>query len=263
MAFLSSSSDQNLQLFINTRRFLLLSIILIWGTVGLIFFAIKPQVQNMFALQTNLSKEREKYQNLTRKMQDLNTIEISAEFQQKDKVDEVLPSYKPVLELLFNLNQAMNRSEVQIESLMLRPGEIDSEAAESLIQDKPTTEISRRNPYRSLATELAVVGFDEDVDYFLDLVERIAPFTSIVELTINRSDREDDQPATTATMILNTYYYTQTITTRIDEELPSVDEEELRAFQTIQEFTPSGFEKPEDIQSTNVEDLFGIRGFEF
>ena len=266
MPIIDTGSENNIKLFFNTRRHLLLAIILIWAIVALVFFAIKPQVQTLFNLRSNLEVEREQYMDLSRKIQDLQNIRISDQFQQKEKVDEVLPSHKPVMELLFNLNQAMKESNVGITSLHISPGEIATESAEISLLDtapKDTAAQRRQQRYSALRMELTVSGTEERVDQFLQLAERIAPFTSIVELEINtRTDREG-VTRTEAEMLLNTYYYTQTIVTRVDDQLPSIGEKELKAFETIQQFMPPGFQKPTAIESADLEDLFGIRGFEF
>ena len=107
-------SDQNFKLFLNTRRHLLLAIVMIWATVALIFFAIKPQLSPILKLRSNLETERKQYLELTKKIQDLNNIKVSDQFLKKDKVDEVLPSHKPISELLFNLYQTMNSSNTNI-----------------------------------------------------------------------------------------------------------------------------------------------------
>jgi len=67
----------------------------------------------------------------------------------------------------------------------------------------------------------------------------------------------------TAELVLNTYYYTGSISTSIEAQLPSVGDEELRVFDTIQKFRPSEFEPPTEIKESDVEDFFGIEGFEF
>lgn len=266
MPIMDTGSENNIKLFFNTRRHLLLAIVLIWSIVALVFFAIKPQVQTLFVLRSNLEIEKEQYMDISRKIQDLQSIRISDQFQQKEKVDEVLPSYKPVMELLFNLNEAMKESNVGITSLLINPGEIATESAEISLLDPTSRDAAtqrRQQRYSALRMELIVSGAEERVDQFLQLVERIAPFTSIVELEINtRTDREG-VTRTEAEMLLHTYYYTQTIVTRIDDQLPSIGEKELKAFETIQQFMPSGFQKPTAIQGADLEDLFGIRGFEF
>ncbi len=265
MPLAETKSDTNLKLFVNTRRYLLYAIVLIWTIAGLSFFVIKPRVESVFELRKDLAHKNDHYQALIRKINELKQIEISQQFQQKEKVDEVLPSHKPVLELLFNLGQAMHETNVFISDLEVSPGEIEEADAETKT-DQPvaakTSTSARQNNYEALSLELIASGRRNNVDNFLELVERISPFTSIIELSIKDiSRRETDGSVTEAQLLLHSYYYTQTISADIEDELPSVETEELKAFATIQKFMPSDFHRPTEIKSSDIEDLFGIEGF--
>lgn len=268
MPLIDNKPENNLKLFINTRRYLLLAIILVWGSIALVMFAIKPQINLVFGYREELVLEKDQYQNLVRKINELKQIEISQQFQQKEKVDEVLPSHKPILELLANLYQAMQKADVSVDTLKINPGEIATESAEAVITQPKTTTTKKgsttKTPkaYNSLKLDLIVNGEQDNIDNFLQLIERISPFTSIVELDIKKTfDKERDLALTEAELLLHTYYYTQTIDSNIGDQLPSVGEKELKAFNTIQEFMPSDFRPATEIESGDLEDLFGVRGF--
>jgi hypothetical protein len=166
----------------------------------------------------------------------------------------------------------MEQSQVTISQLSISPGAIASQSAElNLVapaatrREDTTTKKPTSKRYGSLKMELTVKGETENVDQFLELVERMTPFTSIVELTLSTSQQKKAGSTailTEAEMLLETYYYTQVITTSTSEQLPVVGDRELRVFNTIQEFIPSGFRTPTEIQPSDVEDLFKIQGFE-
>ena len=275
MAILESKQDKNIKLFLNTRKHLLLSILFVWGAVSMLFFAIKPQLETVIEQRETLKKDVTQLEGISRKLNELKQIRLSDQFKQKDKVDEVLPSRKPVLELLTSLHQAMQQANVSVAALKINPGEITDEPSAELIAEggaasKPAAQTTKSKAstkgYSQLQMELKVRGDNDSLDEFLTLIERAAPFTSVVELSIRdtRIGRgETAQTIAEAEMILQTYYYTQTITTNIDDALPAVGEAELRAFNTIQQFIPSDFRKPTQVTSSNIEDLFGITGFEF
>ena len=161
----------------------------------------------------------------------------------------------------------MQRADVTVSALKINPGEIATESAEVIIAEpaKATTKKSvatkEQKAYSALKLDLTVNGEQENVDEFLQLVERISPFTSIVELNIKKTfNQEKDRTVTEAELLLNTYYYTQNITSNISDQLPSVGEKELKAFNTIQQFMPSDFRPSTEIESADLEDLFGIKG---
>ena len=130
MPLLESKNEANLKLFFNTRQKIILAMALIWGALAMIFLAIKPQVVYLFELNDNLEAERQTLAALKRKVQELDQIEFSQQFERKDKVDEVLPSNKPLLELLFNLNQAMIQTKASVTELKISPGKIGEETDE-------------------------------------------------------------------------------------------------------------------------------------
>ncbi len=274
MPLVDTKQNLNLKLLVNSRKKLLLAILLVWATVFMIFFGIKKQIESIFEINHKLDIEKEQFQRVTMKLNELKQIKISDQFKQKEKVDEVLPSHKPVLELLFNIQQIAQSSQASIVSLFINPGKIATESAEldlietqtsSLKKDQPTV-TPRQKKFDSLQMELVVRGTPDQVDSFLNTIERITPFTSIVELSIRDSKSKITDTEITrqeATIVLNTYHYTQVISTSVDSALPTVGEKELRAFNTILDFAPSEYKLPSEIRNANIEDFFNIEGFKF
>lgn len=278
MPILETQEDFNLKLFINTRKHLLLAVALMWGTLALIFFAARPQLQLIFDLKDDLNRSRQDFKDLTRKMTELKQIEISQDFKNKEKVDEILPSSKPLLTLLFNLNQAAQKNKIQVDNLEISPGLIPNKAEEeeSSVEKAKAKDSPSSTDYSQLELALSISGNEQAIDDFLETIEQIAPFSTITELEINNSfdpnnnpNQTDDQQQiqadqqASADLTLHSFYYTGTIRTEIATKLPSVDDEELTVFNTIQKFRPSEFEQPTNIQAGDVEDLFRIEGFDF
>jgi len=277
MPLSDKKKNLNFKILLNSRKSLLLAILLVWATVFMIFFGIKPQIEAVFEINGKLDEEKQQFQKVSIKLNELKQIKISDQFKQKDKVDEVLPSHKPVLELLFNLQQTAQTSQASIVSLLINPGKIATESAELELIQTPATSTRRRGQpaptvapsrkrFDSLQMELVVRGTQEQIDLFIKTIERITPFTSIVELSIRdvrRGQRDEAETRQEATLVLNTYYYTQVISTSIDSILPTVGEKELRAFNTIMDFVPSEYTLPTEIRGANIEDFFNIEGFKF
>jgi Tfp pilus assembly protein PilO len=267
---MKQENDVNLQLFLKNRKFLVLTVILVWLSFGLGFFVIKPQIASIFKSKSELDKNRTQLKKLQQKLVELKQIRLSEEFKKKDKVDEVLPSHKPLLELLANLNQAAKKTSIIFTNFEISPGKVASPGA------KVKRAAETRKGYNALELELSIRGKEEDVDQFLELVEKIAPLTTITELSINRKDydlTEDEvemEVATKATgnnltvssadMVMSTYYYTRTVTTTLSKKLPSVGEEEIKIFETIQKFRPSNFEPQTKLEKSELEDIFGVEG---
>lgn len=287
MLSLDSVQKINLKLLLNVRRYFLLAAALMIGSVALIGLAIKPQVESILAINKEINQERQYFEDLTQKLNELKHIEFSAQFEQKDKVDQVLPSHKPILEILFNLSQASRQHGIIISELNFSPGEIATESAQ--INNQPAA-ASSGNPYSALQIDLTIEGRNDDLGPFITTVERIAPISTITDLKMGKKeytartrprlsdpdgslldneDREERPPpqeeeeTVTAELALETYYYTNTIITKVDDKLPSVGDDEVKVFETIQKFMPTEFEQPSEIQSSDIEDLFDVEGFDF
>ncbi|MBD3250183.1 MAG: hypothetical protein GF381_01250 [Candidatus Pacebacteria bacterium] len=293
-----TTQDTNWKLFITNRRKFLLAVLMIWGGLALIYFGFRPQIKNILEINKKLSAARVQLSTLRQKSSDLKQIEVSEQFENIEKVDEVLPSHKPVLELMTNLHQASFATQVAMDEFSFRPGEIASASAQPIAnfqselntQSKPTTSKSRSksqtdpnptNPnkrYSGFEFKLSVAGSKKNVTEFLTLVEQIVPLTTITDLNLSHTtnpnatnrgqaqieeSKSDSWTETKATMTLTTYYYTQSITTTLTSQLPSIGDQEVEAFEKIQQFRPSGFRpQSEIINSGELEDFFEVDSLE-
>jgi hypothetical protein len=271
----NNQPDINFKLFITNRKKLLLAIAMIWGGAVLAFFVGRPEFQQIFKSYDQLEQTRDKLEKLEKKNTDLKQMGASRHFKNKEKVDEVLPSHKPLLELLTNLHQAAKKSEVAVKELALEPGAVASSSADR--QPQLTDEKSKDLAlgYSKLEIELTASGDRPSIDQFTSLVERIVPFSTITEMTIAtqhqgsraeaRQADEKEQAETTyaeARMLITTYYYTRSIKTSLSSPMPSIGQEEIDAFEKIQAFRPTDFQPISEIQSSDIEDLFNIKGYQ-
>jgi hypothetical protein len=287
--------DKNYKLILRNRRFLIMTALLAWANFILIMYVLKPSVTKITRTTNKLSSQQQELSKLEQKLSELNQIHLSDEFRKKDKVDEVLPSHKPLLELLANLNQAAKKTKILFTNFEISPGKVASPGAE--------VELNQGGQgYNSLELELSIKGLNADVEEFISLVEKIAPLTTITQLEISRQETQpeqaqhqleqavqrqnangtatasgqnqdltDDQTqtefnsdqahiVTTANMIMLTYYYTKDVESTLSSSLPSVGEEEVKVFDTIQKFRPSNFEPQTELKHSDLEDIFGVEG---
>lgn len=278
MALEVKNNNQNFKLILATRKRLILAIVLAWAAVGVAFFGIKSQVIALLDQRQELEKTRQELSQLKIKSSDLKQIEVSKQFQKKEKVDEVLPSHKPLLELLTNLQQAAMTTKVTLEEFSVSPGKVASVSAQPLNVTDPKQKTKRSSSGRSYDTldlKLIAKGESASVDEFTSLVERIVPFTTITDLKIKRQTvQASNLPEATASasssevvtaeadISLSTYYFTQSISTTLAQQLPSIGDEEIEAFEKIQQFRPSDFQPVTQLKEGTVEDLFEVEGIE-
>lgn len=255
----SSTSLRNIWL---TRRSLIQAIGI--GLTGLIVLILGiQQGTGSIEIYNKIQTEQKKLDQFNKKIQELELVKVSEEFSQAREVDEVLPSHKPILELLNNLNSVANKTEVSIIEFEVRPGEIATDSTQvKEVVGRPTTNREQAKSYDKIDLALKVEGELNNVQSFMDLIERVAPFTTINNLSLSRKTIAGGQLAknTQAELSLSTYFYTQSISATISAPLPQITDRERNIFQTILDFTPSDLEQQTTIIGSDQTDLFGIPG---
>ena len=261
MTMLNKLNDLNLTVLMRSRQHLMTAIAL--GVTAVLLFGLSfGQVSDMLATREKLASEQKKIDQLNVKAQNLEQLKTSPEFAQADRINEVLPSRKPLLELLNNLNNVANETRVAITEFEISPGEIASDSAN--VSAAEAAKNSRRTAdYDKLDLELTIVGDLGQVRQFMDLIERVSPITTITQLTIDRKVQSTlglGENATRADLALSTYYYTRSIASTVSSPLPDISSRQQEIFQEILSFSPAEIETQTTIISGNSSDLFGIPG---
>lgn len=250
----------NWRLFVATRRYLALTIAFSAATLAILFLAIYPQIGTLTATQRKLKSEQAVVEKLRRKSIELEQIKTLPEFAQADVVNEVLPSHKPVLELLTSLNNAAVTSQVVISDFTISPGEIATDSTKAQIKTKKSS-----GNFDVLKLDLSVSGPLGNVEKFMTLIERISPITTITNLSLSRriaGSEEAEEVEAKADLSLSTYFFTQSIKAAIESPLPQIGTKEQNIFQTVQEFLPSNLESQTEVQGGGQTDFFGIEKLE-
>ncbi|HEX9817565.1 MAG TPA: hypothetical protein VGA89_01565 [Patescibacteria group bacterium] len=257
MAGLNPLSNFNWQLLVNTRKDLVMAVA--FGIVaGLLAILTYTQVTNAVDVNRNLQTENNRINQLNQKAKELEQIKFSPEFTQAEQINRVLPSHKPLLELLNNLNNVAGETKVTITEFEINPGEIATDSTQ------PETAASQKRAnadYNQLDLDLTIVGPLAQIRRFMELIERVTPLTTITSLTVDRKVSNILAPdATRADLSLSTYYYTKPITSTLSSALPEISAAERAVFQDILLFTPSEIEQQTTIVGGSNNDLFGIQG---
>lgn len=246
----------NWRLFIATRKYMALAISFASAGIAITIFATYPQIGTLTTTQRSIKTEKSKVDKLKRKSIELEQIKTLPEFAQAETVNEVLPSYKPVLELLTSLNESAISSEVIISDFTLSPGAIATDSTKTQIKTKKSA-----TNYDILELDLTVSGPLKNVEKFMALIERISPITTITNLSLSRQssgEETDTEVAAKADLSLSTYFFTQSINAAIEVPLPQIGTKEQQVFLTVKEFLPSNLEKQTEIRGGGQTDFFGI-----
>ncbi len=239
-----------------TRQYLIMSIGLVALAIFILFFAAYPQVQAALELRSKTNRLRPQLENLEKKLAQLENVRFEPEFSQMDIINEALPSKKPLLELLTNLSAISAAHQVEISEFQLSPGEVATTAAELQRNTR------QRGDIDTLDVELTIQGSRDNVNQFLNSIEKISPFTTITQLTINTAARQGAE-ASTARMATNTFFFTKPITTTVDSPLPVIADHEKTVLTELSSFTIPNLREQTEISGGGLEDLFGVDPLQF
>lgn len=259
----------NSRIFLRTRRYIIVAGVFVVVSVFLLLLAVIPQVQEIFSLRSEIRKEEPRYDQLKNKFIQLDAVEITAEFQQKELIDATLPSKKPLLELLEGLNTAALASGIVVEEFNLAPGVIASESASTASQSPPLREgrsARKLASVQGMEVNFTIAGSFEQIQHFAEVVEQIAPFTTITSLELsnpkNRPSSDGGQ-LFTAEIVTETTYYVGSVTTKIDTPLPVLTAQDKLILSKLEPFVESNLPEQNTIEQGGAEDLFKVEGLRF
>lgn len=252
----AKKSEFNYKIIWITRRKLVYTVAMAALGLGLIAFAIYPQIQESLDLQAKYSKEHPKFEKLQAKLADLRSIESTTEYAQADIVNAALPSRKPLLEFLTSLNSIAVANNIVVGNFELNPGQISTESADT----------NARAPQAAgavdmLELELEIEGSFDELQQFLLDIEKISPFTTITKLSLGQgasaADRGTDR-AIKASLSTSTYFFTQSIKATVDAPLPKLTAMDRNVLTALTQFQNYDLPVQTEVVGGGVEDPFGV-----
>lgn len=243
----------NYRLIWNTRKELVLAILCFVLAIFILFMLVLKQIEPVKGVFAQLEKTNLELEKFQTKVDELNNISIDGEYNKMTEIDSVLPSYKPLLELLNNLNSVALQSNTLIKNFSLAPGEI---ATDSTL----VARTRRQQFYDELVLEFSVSGTLADVQNFMNLIELVTPLSTITNISLNQQMNADSAIETTANLKLKTFYFTQPITVTLTEALPPIEDEDLIVLEEIKKLIPNNLPTQEEIIKNDRGNLFNLQG---
>lgn len=245
--------DFNYRLVWNTRKELVLAILCFVFAFVILAMVILPQIEPIKDVFADLEKTNQELNKFQTKADELASITVDSEFDKMTEIDNVLPSYKPLLELLNNLNSVAVQSQTIIENFSLSPGEI---ATDSTL----VARTRRQQFYDELPVEFSVSGTLSAVQNFITLIEQVTPISTITNISLNQEVGEDNLVATKANLKLKTFYFTQPITVTLTEPLPPIEDGDLIVLEEIKKLIPSNLSTQQEVIKSDRGNLFNLQG---
>jgi Tfp pilus assembly protein PilO len=260
----------NQRYLLNTRRFATLAACLVLTSGLLILFVIVPQIQSVIQLVDDLQEANKDVASLRQKVDQLGDLHQSDLIVSQDAINSVLPSRKPLLELLTSYSQIAQETGVQFSDVSLSPGRIATQAATAAPSaDSGQSGARRAAPtrrrtadYDQLDLNMKVSGTLSNINQFLQRVEQIAPVTTVTNMSLTEKlvRSEEAQPADffEADLTTTSYFFTQPVSATVRAPLPTVTAEQQAVISQINTFFIPQVDEQTVITGGGLQDLFGL-----
>jgi hypothetical protein len=262
---MKNKPEINIQSLVTNRRYLIFSGVSILVALMVVFSGIIPQINSLLDLRQDINQGQEKLILLRQKTTDLENIEAREAYDSLESVDRILPSKKPLLELLTALNLVAGKNDVIFVDMSLSPGKIASESAEFLDVAKTSAKRKKVQPatgdgYDSLVVELEIFGLFSDVQRFFLDIEKVAPLTTITSLSLDIKSDDIIRPSdeVQAEVVLGSYYFTQSVAASLGSSLPNIGSKEREIIAEIKNYLYPTLNIQEQIKGGGLDDLFGL-----
>lgn len=254
-----------------TRRYLAMAAGVGLVAVLLLVIGLVPQLQVIVSLQGEVTTQQEQVNKLDAKVKQLEQVLSPDLLAQIQTVDILLPSRKPLLELLASLNNVANLSGVSYSGIELSPGSIATESAETG-KSGPTHRGSiatgGSSDADSLEVKLKVSGSLDQLNQFFDLVEQTAPISTIISLSLAPQHRQtlfsEETPNQVsgdlydAEVTVATAYFTRSVSAAVSAPLPKLSQDQQQFLSELAQFTIEELAPQQEVMGGGLDDLFGV-----
>lgn len=253
-----------------TRRFLVLAVVAGAVAALLVIFGIWPQVSAALEINSQLQDQNRTVAALEAKAQQLETVTNPELLENIEIVNALLPSKKPLLELLNSLNVVAGQTGVTYTGLELSPGSIASDSAslgDTGASRRPSVATGNSSDADTLEVKLRVQGTLEQLNQFFNLIERTSPISTITALSLTPQGRaaifsDDDGEVLPnsyeAEVTINTAYFTRAVAAAVDAALPTLTADQQQFLDEIAQFTVETLPEQQGIVGGGINDLFGV-----
>ena len=249
---IENKKEFNYRLFWNTRKELVLAILLFVISAMMLFIGILQQISPIQKDLAKLKTRQAELEKFSEKSNQLQQLAVDPNFSQASSIDSVLPSHKPLLEILSNLNIVANDSEVVIKNFSLNPGEIASDTTK-------LKKSSNEQKYDYLDLDFSVSGQLYKVQDFINLIEQVTPISTITSISMSRNIDESKDALAQADLVLRTFYFTQPIKTTITSPLPEISNAEKQIINNLNDLMINKIDEQNNVITGDRGNLFGLQ----
>ncbi len=250
------------QHLLRTRRYMVIAVALGIGAALLLFYVGTTLISQTVGGVNEFNTKQKDVTTLRRKALALQDGTLIEQAEDRQKIDILLPSKKPLLQLLNNVGTAAQEAQVTLAEIETTPGRIASGSAQlkadvAKFGGAPTS--TKINGTDVLQIGLTVNGTLPQINAFLKNIEHITPLSDITQLQlIHLSGENIGEGQYQAKLKIASYYFTQPINVRVDAALPEIKGTEQDFLNSLDTFKFSAETQQENIQGGGLNDLFRV-----
>ena len=206
--------QSNWRYLLNTRKYFVLFLAVLGLSLATALFAVWPQWQGSYQNYQKIQVSKKRLATLRQKTAQLDEAKASEIISKITQIDLLLPSQKPLQQLLSALQIMQERHKVVLSDVSLAPGEIGQASGGTQ---------SKNLGYEQIDLKLKATGSLAQVNSFLQAVENFSPLTTINKIELNEKRKTTaDQTLISfeADLSLSTFYFQKNIVSKVDSKLP-------------------------------------------
>ncbi len=261
----SSQPPTNYRLLLSTRRYLFGAIGMSVLSMIIFFMIIFPRIQGAQVHRQELQLQQQRLKDSTEKLTLLQNVDQTALFQERARIEALLPASKPLLPLIARMEKLSIDTNIIVTSFEVSPGELSTESAELKKQSTKAQETTS-DTVLNLPLNLTIYGSIENIYQFLEGIDTLIPIADITGVSLAttqvseiQSESSGVNPVYEAKLSLQAYYYLAKPKSSSQQPLPNVQLrpdllEKLQTF-VIPEAQPSDALPPEILNGGKL-DLF-------
>lgn len=210
--------------------------------IGILFatiFVLAPQFKQLLADNEAIKVAEADLEKLVDKRTFLQGLSVSKLETQRESLERVLPSEKPVFTLIESFKILAEQEEVVIGDYSLSPGLLEKKNASAAASNRNFNQADASPGTRAyLSFDLSVDGTLDKVLSFLTSFETLAPLITVDAISINgevERDNNDIEVSTEITMAMN-FSMPPVTDPDISKSLPKITESDESVITKIDEF---------------------------
>lgn len=175
---------------------------LVMFSVGIIIFVlslvvVRPNLSKTLQLKKNIDQDKAKLMAISDKAEKLTSFDNQEIQKRVNLLEEILPSDKPVMNLIASLQQLCQEQDLVFSGIDLKPGIVG--------QKESKTKTNATNA-QNFTISFSVEGSLPKISYFITNLEKTPPLMTIEEINLSIISQTESEILTKVSLTVKVYY---------------------------------------------------------